>query len=492
MYKNARAAGVCTHACGHRTRRSRRDVGHQTLPTRRSQSCLFSVKSSMPPTKRARKTATAHASTAGDSAEASLLDLPSGWEKALSLPSLKQVAARASLERGWQAIGKEHRAELVAALASRAAEWRSFVASVLPLDAALQKATPQSKRSSTKPVDVARCAAVDAAIRASVHLVPSGSGVHLGGGLVLTCAHCVDHDDDEEDDDDDDDGKGEPRKRDFAGGSSRPLTRTERVAYEAAVVAWRLTAPAGPDRVGRLKLCVTASGVHRVAACVAVDEANDLALLRLEGAAPPAGLGALALGAEGDDATGTAVLAVGNPCGGGSNMSRAWDACSAVRLEARGHGLGRLLPGGGRDAGPQRGTTEVAPPCDAQVRLGPRANPNPNPTPNPNPGTTGTWSRLAVPSRGRTASLLSGRRRARCKASWRPSSPSPRVSARSGTHAGPTGATAAARSCAPTTGGPTSSRCTTRGTIATARGTVCRCVRCANSSPRRASRAPPP
>ena len=154
----------------------------------------------MPPTKRARKTATAHASTAGDSAEASLLDLPSGWEKALSLPSLKQVAARASLERGWQAIGKEHRAELVAALASRAAEWRSFVASVLPLDAALQKATPQSKRSSTKPVDVARCAAVDAAIRASVHLVPSGSGVHLGGGLVLTCAHCVDHDDDEDQD----------------------------------------------------------------------------------------------------------------------------------------------------------------------------------------------------------------------------------------------------------------------------------------------------
>eukprot|EP00964_Phaeocystis_antarctica_P143005 scaffold108454_cov76-Phaeocystis_antarctica.AAC.10 len=303
----------------------------------------------MPPTKRARKTATAHASTAGDSAEASLLDLPSGWEKALSLPSLKQVAARASLERGWQAIGKEHRAELVAALASRAAEWRSFVASVLPLDAALQKATPQNKRSSTKPVDVARCAAVDAAIRASVHLVPSGSGVHLGSGLVLTCAHCVDHDDDEEDDDDgdddDDDGKGEPRKRDFAGGSSRPLTRTERVAYEAAVVAWRITAPAGPERVGRLKLCVTASGVHRVAACVAVDEANDLALLRLEGAAPPAGLGALALGAEGDDATGTAVLAVGNPCGGGSNISRACDACSAVRLEARDHGLGRLLPG---------------------------------------------------------------------------------------------------------------------------------------------------
>ena len=278
----------------------------------------------MPPTKRARKAAVASASTVG---EASLLDLPTGWEKALSLPSLKQVAARSGLERGWQAIGKEHRAELVAALAQRAAEWRSFVASVLPLEVALQKATPQNIRRSTKPVDVARCAAIDAAVRAAIHLVPSGSGVHIGGGLVLTCAHCVDHDDD---DDDEDDGEGEPQKRDFAGGSSRPLTRTERVAYEAAVVAWRLAAPAGPERVGRLKMCVTASGVHRVAACVHVDEANDLALLRLEGAAPPAGLGALALGAEGDDAPGTAVLAVGNPCGGGSKRSTC-DACSAPR-----------------------------------------------------------------------------------------------------------------------------------------------------------------
>ena len=324
MYKNTRAAGVCTHACpftGDTRPDYQRSARRLNIPARRA---WFDKRSHMPPTKR-RKTATANASTAGDGVEASLLDLPNGWEKALSLPSLKQVAARASLECGWQAIGKEHRAELVAALAHRAAEWRSFVASVLPLDAALQKATPQNIRGSTKPLDVARCAAVDAAIRASVHLVPSGSGVHLGGGLVLTCAHCVDHDDDE----DQDDGKGEPQKRDFAGGSSRPLTRTERVAYEAAVVAWRIAAPAGPERVGRLKLCVTASGVHRVAACVAVDEANDLALLRLEGAAPPAGLGALALGAEGDDATGTAVLAVGNPCGGGSNISRTCDACRA-------------------------------------------------------------------------------------------------------------------------------------------------------------------
>ena len=341
----------------------------------------------MPPRKRARKTAVASASTVG---EASLLDLPTGWEKALSLPSLKQVAARSGLERGWQAIGKEHRAELVAALAQRAAEWRSFVASVLPLEVALQKATPQNIRRSTKPVDVARCAAIDAAVRAAIHLVPSGSGVHIGGGLVLTCAHCVDHDDD---DDDEDDGGGEPQKRDFAGGSSRPLTRTERVAYEAAVVAWRLAAPAGPERVGRLKMCVTASGVHRVAACVHVDEANDLALLRLEGAAPPAGLGALALGAEGDDAPGTAVLAVGNPCGGGSKRSTC-DACSAPRgalprpsrapprpcpaprppsRALAGPWPDRLLPEAFAPPGTRGGTEGASSRVDAQVRLGSRA-----------------------------------------------------------------------------------------------------------------------
>ena len=299
--------------------------------------------------------------------EASLLDLPTGWEKALSLRALKQVAARASLERGWQVIGKEHRAELVAALAERAAEWRLFVASVLPLDAALQKARSCNK-SSTK--------VVDAAIRASVHLVPSGSGVHLGGGLVLTCAHCVDHDDDDGDDDEGDEGEGEPRKRDFAGGSSRPLTRTERVAYDVAVLAWRVAAPAGPERVGRLKLCVTASGAHCVAACVAADEASDLALLKLEGAAPPEGLGALALGEEGDDATGISVLAVGNPSGGGSNGRRACHApacpihCAGARLRLRSAASlrGKLAP----LLAPIVNTI-VHTIVHTQVRLGPRA-----------------------------------------------------------------------------------------------------------------------
>ena len=135
VHKNTRAARVPTHAGEQRLARASvlANTARAAIAPK-----IWQELDLMPPRKRARKTAVASASTVG---EASLLDLPTGWEKALSLPSLKQVAARSGLERGWQAIGKEHRAELVAALAQRAAEWRSFVASVLPLEVALQKAS---------------------------------------------------------------------------------------------------------------------------------------------------------------------------------------------------------------------------------------------------------------------------------------------------------------------------------------------------------------
>ena len=240
----------------------------------------------------------------------SLLDLPAGWEQSFSLSALKQVAARAAnLEEGWQRIGSEHRAELVEALSTAAAAWRSFAESVLPFDAAVAKGQKKLKQSDP------RRASVERVVGAAVHLVPSGSGVHLGEGLVLTCAHCVDHDDD----DDDESQPRSPQTREFAaGGGKRPLTRTERVAYDEAHAAWRATTKAaaaaalGARRIGRLKTVVTARGAHGVAECVATDEASDVALLRyVDG--PPEGLGALRLGGEGDDVEGTPVLAVGNP-----------------------------------------------------------------------------------------------------------------------------------------------------------------------------------
>ena len=87
----------------------------------------------------------------------SLLDLPAGWEKSFSLSALKQVAARAAnLEEGWQRIGSEHRAELVEALSTAAAAWRSFAESVLPFDAAVAKGQKKLKQSDPRRASVER------------------------------------------------------------------------------------------------------------------------------------------------------------------------------------------------------------------------------------------------------------------------------------------------------------------------------------------------
>merc|ERR1711976_385596 len=43
---------------------------------------------------------------------------------------------------------------------------------------------------------------VEIAMNAAVHIIPSGSGAHLGNGIILTCAHCVAHDDDIDNDHD--------------------------------------------------------------------------------------------------------------------------------------------------------------------------------------------------------------------------------------------------------------------------------------------------
>ncbi len=263
------------------------------------------------------KRARAGSSTANAAAAdaPSLLDLPARWSTTMSLGELKSVALHANYESDWQSVGTEHRAALIDALSSTAAEWRAFVASVLPMQEALAKGQASlrsdSRRLGSKAADRDAALAglqvvLPRAMAAAVHLVPSGSGVHLGGGLVLTCAHCIDHDDD---------GADEPQTVDFTGGSSRPPTRAERVKYEAAHAAWERRTGGAPHRVGRHKACVTAGGAHADAECVAADEARDLALLRLRAPPEALGLDALALAAEAADATGTPVLAVGRAAG---------------------------------------------------------------------------------------------------------------------------------------------------------------------------------
>ena len=66
--------------------------------------------------------------------------------------------------------------------------------------------------------------------------------------------------------------------------------------------------------VSEVVTLLAASGAHANAACVAADEASDLALLRLT-TPLPAGLGALPLGTS--DEEGMAVLAAGQASRGG-------------------------------------------------------------------------------------------------------------------------------------------------------------------------------
>lgn len=57
---------------------------------------------------------------------------------------------------------------------------------------------------------------------------------------------------------------------------------------------------------------MTARGAHHAAMCVAANDENDVALLRME-LPVPNGLGSLRLGAANSGSAGTPVLAVGNP-----------------------------------------------------------------------------------------------------------------------------------------------------------------------------------
>ena len=60
----------------------------------------------------------------------SLLAVDQASLQKLSLPELKTIAKRANMEAAWSEISKQHRPDLIAALASSADEYRRFVATV--------------------------------------------------------------------------------------------------------------------------------------------------------------------------------------------------------------------------------------------------------------------------------------------------------------------------------------------------------------------------
>ena len=153
----------------------------------------------------------------GAAAAPSLLSVPDSWLDAAPLAELKRAALRAGLERGWQRVGREHRRALATALAETRRDALAFVATVASLgrDRAVAlgrrevasdharamapgAAARRDKAATAAALRERLGAAMQIAMRAAVHVVPSGSGAHVGGGYVLTCAHCVAHDDDEE------------------------------------------------------------------------------------------------------------------------------------------------------------------------------------------------------------------------------------------------------------------------------------------------------
>ena len=237
--------------------------------------------------------------------------------KALPLAELKRLAADANLETGWQKIDATHRASLVKALASRAKEWKDFIDSVPPfahlLIAGRSSLAEDERGLAAKKADRGEALhrlynVLHRAMDAAVHMVPSGSGIHIGQGFVLTCAHCIDHDDDEDEDEEKD--------------ASESLN--------------------GNKRKGRAKPIVTARGVVSTGVCVAVDEGNDLALLRLP--AVPEGLDMLALASDGSDVAGTPVLALGNPFD--------WDLEGPTGAQPRKNGFNPFWVSGGQIQGP--------------------------------------------------------------------------------------------------------------------------------------------
>ena len=176
--------------------------------------------------------------------------------KACSRAQRKDLATLASLEEAWvdcdQAV-PENVGDLAASLVAELYEPFWFFHSSLLGGASADQprtlfgrgmATPplkQTKRdkywmASSGTVRQAWLPAADATFDAVVHFVQAGSGtgVHIGGGKVLTCAHVVDARDDD--------------------------------AMEEGEI---------PTRLGRQKLLMFASGRTFIAECVAVQESED-------------------------------------------------------------------------------------------------------------------------------------------------------------------------------------------------------------------------
>jgi hypothetical protein len=241
------------------------------------------------------------------------------WRKSLTLREMKRVAMRSNAPISWQSI--RTKSEMILFLQEKVEECQEFLKTIRSFtfdeylemgDNNLQSSTMNSlrvqrlrknkRRKQNSDDDNKGEATVEGgakamrenplklgvrpALEAAVHIIPSGSGVHLGRGLILTCAHCVTHDDDadgsedeDEDDDDNDDNDNDEMK------------------------------------IGRAVELVNAKGQTFGSICIDACSSTDLALLQIEKETlETLTLNSLDVAKRGDDKNGTDIFALGNPC----------------------------------------------------------------------------------------------------------------------------------------------------------------------------------
>lgn len=223
--------------------------------------------------------------------------------KAMKMKELKNTAAILGFERGWQKITSKHRKELQASVEQTLKQFHAFHQSIIETReisrgkelpktirqlenrkqktnktkakrrsrgaAGVDDAPPPTKRQARDPTPSVQ-SLMTKAFDAAIHLFPSGSGTALAvdvpssspvdlveqnisapcnsrgtttESMILTCAHCVDHDDD-------DDSASEEQQLKV-------------------------------NRVGRYKIALWSNGRIALVKCVAFHNRNDCALLRV-------------------------------------------------------------------------------------------------------------------------------------------------------------------------------------------------------------------
>mmetsp|Transcript_5729 Transcript_5729/g.7049 ORF Transcript_5729/g.7049 Transcript_5729/m.7049 type:complete len:362 (-) Transcript_5729:27-1112(-) len=224
----------------------------------------------------------------------SLCNLPPTWQH-LTLKEMKRLAVRANAPSSWQSIRRKR--DMIACLEEKVDDYTEFLVTVqnFSFEAYLEMGISNLEGNRRKKrrkrirrendMEIGRCEDSDIlyledgvrpSLEAAVHFVPSGSGVYLGRGLILTCCHCVNHDDDDDDSDNNDDSE---------------------------------------NRIGRIVETINARGQTFGSICIDACSHVDLAILQIpQEELENVSLTSLDLAKRGSDKDGIDIFALGNPC----------------------------------------------------------------------------------------------------------------------------------------------------------------------------------